>query len=116
MNEYIQEKIQNFKKWCTETTATFESQYDPDGYGEDFNVSFSELSFYEDLLKKHQEEIENAYNRGVEDALKCVPEKFRDRREIGDFYTDSETLRNIDTVNRVIQQTIDNISKLKTNK
>lgn len=114
MNEYIQEKIKDFKKWCEDTTATFETQYDPDGYGEDFNVSFSELSFYEELLKKHQEEIENAYNRGVEDSLACVPEELEPVCS-PEYTPDQESLYNAGS-NSCRQQTIDNISKLITNK
>lgn len=44
-----------FKDWCKNETATFESND-----GEDFNVQWSELSFYSDLVKKVEEVIDLA--------------------------------------------------------
>lgn len=41
------DKIQEFKKWCEDNTATFSQ----DGE-EEYNVSWSELSFYDELIKK----------------------------------------------------------------
>ena len=49
------ESIKEFDKWSEETTACFRSDVD----GDDFNVSFSELSFYDDLKEKVKQLIIN---------------------------------------------------------
>lgn len=45
------QKIEEFKKWCETNTATFEDI----GDGEEDNVVWSELSFYDELIKKVEE-------------------------------------------------------------
>lgn len=51
----IEEKFEkDFDKWAEETTATIMSvpPSTEDDYGEDYNLQFSELDFYEELKKK----------------------------------------------------------------
>ena len=47
------QKLEEFKKWCEQNTATFESKGD-----DEFNVSWDELSFYNELIKKVESLLE----------------------------------------------------------
>jgi predicted ATPase len=44
---------EKFKNWCSNNTATFGS-HDMD----DFNISWNELDFYDELIEKFNKEIE----------------------------------------------------------
>lgn len=69
--------MEDFKKWSTETTATFESDE-----GEDFNVNFSSLVFYNELENKVAEivqtQIDKAREEGrahaIKDVMDLIPE------------------------------------------
>lgn len=50
-----EEKIVEFKKWCESNTATFGQSCDEDGYGEDYNIEWNDLAFYDELIKKVSE-------------------------------------------------------------
>lgn len=45
------EKLEIFEKWCKENVATFEP-FEDGGYMEERNVSWDELSFYDELVAK----------------------------------------------------------------
>ena len=98
MNEYIQEKIQNFRICSREISA--ESGY-----------LLHEIEEYEELVKKYTEDMEEAYNRGVADSLNCIPEpKWTDSK------ADDNTIFSKAGFNTCRLETIDNISKLLNNK
>ncbi len=56
----MSKKLEEFKKWCEETTATFGEScaFDEDEYPEEYNISFNELVFYDELVDKVKELLE----------------------------------------------------------
>lgn len=105
MNEYIQENMGKVRKILTENTV--EVNIDSEGlavHGIDFVESIREI---EDLFIQA---TNSAYNRGVEDSLAKVSKK-NPRNHYRDEYDYLHDERHI-----VIDETIDNISKLLTNK
>ena len=105
MNEYIQEKIQSFRICSREISA--ESGY-----------PLHEIEEYEELVKKYTEDMEEAYNRGVEDSLKQIPEPLDYRKQYKEWDEVMRTMKSFEELshNNCRQQTIDNISKLLNNK
>ncbi len=110
MNEYIQEKIKELLRLLdvriVDTSANYKKM---------------EEIYSEDLKNA----LQDMYNRGVEDSLACVPERLPED-EKGIFDSLSQERQTLHFMNKVYdrnsshntcrQQTIDNISKLLTNK
>lgn len=102
MNEYIQEKISEFETEYKQAVVE-----NPWSDKEEFNTVEDgyPLQWSKQFLK---DSLTESYNRGVEDSLSKVVEKKKwlgsDKIEIADGY------------NQAITETIDNISKLLTNK
>lgn len=124
MNEYIEEKIKEFEKGfkCIQGDCDGTGHI-PEQIAEDEWTSH-QCQFHAEYIfpitQKFKQSISEAYNRGVEDSLKCVPDK-----AIKSSFLDTEHLSNtqyihasgvIDGRNITRQQTIDNISKLLNNK
>jgi len=61
----LQELKKDFEKWCGETTATFSDD-------DEYNIDYSQLSFYHELLKKHEDSTQKAYALGQKDMLERV--------------------------------------------
>lgn len=53
----MKEYIEDFKKWCEDNTATFDCVD-----GESDNVSYSQLTFYTELVDKVKELLTKATN------------------------------------------------------
>lgn len=107
MNEYIQEKISEFETEYKQAVVE-----NPWSDKEEFNTVEDgyPLQWSKQFLK---DSLTESYNRGLEDSLGCVPNLdtcstygSSDERERG----------STDGFGECRQQTIDNISKLKTNK
>ena len=75
--------MEEFKEWCKSNTATFES----DGE-DDYNVSWDELAFYEELVKKVSSALSQARQEGRKEAMK----------EMGDFIWEHRTADDGETI------------------
>lgn len=103
MNEYIQDTIKELLRLLDVRIVDTSANY----------KKMEEL-YSEDLKNA----LQDAYNRGVEDALKQIPQPLDYRKQYKEWDEVMRTMKSFEELahNNCRQQTIDNISKLLNNK